>query len=122
MPDWLPLVLALLGGGFGVRLLDGVLSRRSNNTDYWHKEVGRMRGDIEALRKELEEYRSESLRWRERYYSERRDHDATRHQFGVSLLALKDKGDSVAASDIDSIYQSIIVPRERGLIVDTSSD
>lgn len=121
MPEWLPLVLALLGGGFGVRLLDGVLSRRSNNTDYWHGEVERLKKDLGELRTEMDEYREESLRWRDRYYTERRDHEATRYQFGSGLLALKDKG-SITPMDIENLYQNIIVPRERGIIVETSTD
>lgn len=121
MPEWLPLVLALLGGGFGVRLLDGILTRRSNNTDYWHGEVERLKKDVFDLRREIDEYREESLRWRDRYYAERREHETTRYQFGTGLLALRDK-DSITPTDIENLYQNVIVPRERGIIVEASTD
>jgi hypothetical protein len=64
-----PLITAVFGG-IGVKVLDKILSKRSDVFNESVKIREELRAQIDSLRKELEEWKSEADEWRRKYWEQ----------------------------------------------------
>ena len=66
---YMPLITAAFGG-IGVKVLDKVMSRRSETFNESSKIRNELRGEIEILRKDVEEWKTEADEWRRKYWEQ----------------------------------------------------
>lgn len=64
-----PLITAIFGG-MGVKVLDKVMSKRSEAFTESSKIREELRGQIETLREEIEQWKKEADEWRKKYWEQ----------------------------------------------------
>jgi chromosome segregation ATPase len=101
-------ILSAIFGGAGVKIIDKILSHRSEYLDENHRMRGELREQIEALTEELESTKIHSDEWRGKYWTLFEDNA----QLKAQIAALHVETDSLRSEIKDLLIEVTRIKHE----------